>query len=139
VREPVRDAVSAAFDDDHPAYTMGRAATMIGATPSFLRSLGAAGLLEPQRSLGGHRRYSRHQLLLAGRVRQLLDEGLLLAAACRIVALEDRLEAAHRRIVELGGAPTADEDADVPTPTHRDIATTTYYPAPRTNRTAPKT
>lgn len=129
--------MSSTFDDaDYPAYTMGRATEMLGVTPAFLRSLGTAGLLEPERSLGGHRRYSRHQLLLAGRVRQLLDEGMPLSAACRIVALEDRLDAAHRRIVELGGALTAGEDADVPTPTHSDIATPTYYPAPRTARPA---
>ena len=129
--------MSTTFDDaDYPAYTMGRATEMLGVTPAFLRSLGAAGLLEPERSLGGHRRYSRHQLLLAGRVRQLLDEGMPLSAACRIVALEDRLDAAHRRIVELGGALTAGEDADVPTQTHSDIATPTYYPAPRTARPA---
>jgi DNA-binding transcriptional MerR regulator len=117
--------MSATFDDaDYPAYTMGRAAEMLGVTAAFLRSLGTAGLIEPQRSLGGHRRYSRHQLRLAGRVRQLLDEGLPLTAACRVVALEDRLTAAHRQIVALGGTPA---DADVPTATHHDIAITTYY------------
>ena len=109
---------STAFDDaDYPAYTMGRAADMIGVTPAFLRSLGAAGLIEPERSEGGHRRYSRHQLQLAVRVRQLLDDGILLAAACRIVTLEDRLSAAHRRILELGGTLTADDDANRPTGT----------------------
>ena len=123
--------MSTTFDDaDFPAYTMGRAAEMIGVTPAFLRSLGAAGLIEPERSHGGHRRYSRHQLQLAGRVRQLLDEGIALAAACRIVTLEDRLAAAHRRIVELGGTLTADEDATIPTQTHPDIATPRYYRAP---------
>jgi len=110
--------MSSAFDDaDYPAYTMGRAADMIGVTPAFLRSLGVAGLIEPQRSTGGHRRYSRHQLQLAVRVRQLLDEGILLAAACRIVTLEDRLAAAHRRIIELGGVLTPEDDVDTPTPT----------------------
>jgi hypothetical protein len=89
------------LDDDYPAYTMGRAAEMIGVTAAFLRSLGEAGLLEPQRSAGGHRRYSRHQLRLAVRARELVDEGLPLLAACRIVTLEDRLEAAQRRIAEL--------------------------------------
>ncbi|MFG1604322.1 MerR family transcriptional regulator [Actinoplanes sp. NPDC049265] len=112
--------MSTNFDDaDYPAYTMGRAAEMIRVTPAFLRSLGAAGLIEPERSDGGHRRYSRHQLQLAARVRQLLDDGMLLTAACRIVTLEDRLNAAHRRIIELGGALTPDDDADVPTQTHQ--------------------
>ena len=110
--------MSSAFEDaDYPAYTMGRAADMIGVTPAFLRSLGVAGLIEPERSTGGHRRYSRHQLQLAVRVRQLLDQGILLAAACRIVTLEDRLAAAHRRIIELGGVLTPEDDADRPTTT----------------------
>jgi MerR family transcriptional regulator/heat shock protein HspR len=110
--------MSTSFDDaDYPAYTMGRAADMIGVTPAFLRSLGAAGLIEPERSLGGHRRYSRHQLQLAVRVRQLLDEGLLLTAACRIVTLEDRLAAAHRHILELGGTITEGDDDSRPTRT----------------------
>jgi hypothetical protein len=52
-----------------------------------------------------------------------------LAAACRIVILEDRLAAAHRRIVELGGRPMA-EDAGVPIQTYPDIATPRYYRAP---------
>ena len=123
--------MSTTFDDaDFPAYTMGRAADMIGVTPAFLRSLGAAGLIEPERSLGGHRRYSRHQLQLALRARQLLDEGIQIGAACRIVTLEDRLTAAHRRIVELGGVLTPDDDVDIPIPTHPDIAKPRYFRAP---------
>jgi DNA-binding transcriptional MerR regulator len=85
------------FDDEHyPAYTMGRAAEMLGTTPGFLRSLDEAKLLAPQRSSGGHRRYTRHELRLAARVRELLDEGMALHAACRIVVLEDQLEEARR-------------------------------------------
>jgi DNA-binding transcriptional MerR regulator len=51
----------------------------------------------PQRSPGGHRRrYSRYQLRLAARVRELLDQGTALDAACRIVVLEDQLDEARR-------------------------------------------
>ncbi|SDO03501.1 MerR HTH family regulatory protein [Streptomyces sp. cf386] len=95
-------------DDDHPAYTMGRAAEVIGATPSFLRALGETGLITPTRSEGGHRRYSRHQLRLAARAREMVDQGTPIEAACRIIDLEDRLEAALRANAELrrpdGGA-----------------------------------
>ncbi|RSN55071.1 MerR family DNA-binding transcriptional regulator [Amycolatopsis sp. WAC 04182] len=90
------------FDDDHyPAYTMGRAADMLGATQNFLRSLDEAGLITPQRSTGGHRRYSRHQLRIAGRVRELVDQGTAVDAACRIVSLEDQLHEAQRQNNEL--------------------------------------
>jgi DNA-binding transcriptional MerR regulator len=83
-------------DDDYPAYTMGRAAEMLGTTPGFLRSLDEAKLIEPQRSAGGHRRYSRYQLRLAARARELLDQGTPLDAACRIIILEDQLQEALR-------------------------------------------
>ena len=99
-----RDPRTAAdkFDDEHyPAYTMGRAAELLGATQGFLRSLDEVKLLVPQRSPGGHRRYSRHQLRLAERVRALMDEGTALDAACRIVLLEDQLDEARRLNAEL--------------------------------------
>lgn len=89
---------------------MGRAADMLGVTPAFLRSLGDAGLISPQRSAGGHRRYSRHQLTLAARARELVDGGMALAPACRIVALEDQLDVAHRRITELDPAARQSDD-----------------------------
>jgi DNA-binding transcriptional MerR regulator len=88
-------------DDDYPAYTMGRAAEILGATQGFLRSLGEAGLIEPQRSAGGHRRYSRYQLRLAARARQLVDQGNPLDAACRIIILEDQLAKAQRVNAQL--------------------------------------
>jgi DNA-binding transcriptional MerR regulator len=90
------------LDDEHyPAYTMGRAAEMLGTTPGFLRSLDEVKLLVPQRSPGGHRRYSRYQLRLAARVRALVDHGTALDAACRIVILEDQLDEARRINAEL--------------------------------------
>jgi DNA-binding transcriptional MerR regulator len=88
-------------DEDYPAYTMGRAAEIIGATPGFLRSLDEAKLITPQRSAGGHRRYSRYQLRLAGRARELVDAGTALEAACRIIILEDQLAEAQRINTEL--------------------------------------
>lgn len=88
-------------DEDYPAYTMGRAADLLGVQPAFLRSLDAAGLLTPDRSAGGQRRYSRAELTLAIRVRELIDQNMPLAAATRIVSLEHQLAAAHRRIAHL--------------------------------------
>jgi DNA-binding transcriptional MerR regulator len=90
------------FDDEHyPGYTMGRAADMLGTTQGFLRSLDENGLIQPQRSAGGHRRYSRHQLRLAARVRELVNQGTPIDAACRIITLEDQLHEAQQRSTEL--------------------------------------
>jgi DNA-binding transcriptional MerR regulator len=83
-------------DDDFPAYTMGRAAAIIGVSHDFLRRLGELKLITPLRSPGGHRRYSKHQLRLAVRARELCDAGTPLDAACRIIILEDQLEEALR-------------------------------------------
>jgi len=83
-------------DDDYPAYTMGRAAEIVGASQDFLRRLDEAKLFTPFRSAGGHRRYSRYQLRLAARAREMVDHGTALEAACRIIILEDQLEEALR-------------------------------------------
>ncbi|MFG2678381.1 MerR family transcriptional regulator [Streptomyces sp. NPDC048392] len=88
-------------DDDYPAYTMGRAAEMLGTTPAFLRALGEARLITPLRSEGGHRRYSRYQLRIAARAREMVDQGTSIEAACRIIILEDQLEEAQRINEEL--------------------------------------
>src|SRR6478752_3299624 len=100
-------------DDDYPAYTMGRAAEMLGTTPAFLRALGEHRLITPLRSEGGHRRYSRYQLRIAARARELVDQGTPVEAACRIIVLEDQLEEAqrinaeYRRAAEPAKPPTA--------------------------------
>jgi DNA-binding transcriptional MerR regulator len=88
-------------DIDFPAYTTGQAAELLDVQQPFLRSLDTANLLRPQRSQGGHRRYSRRQLEFAARIRILFDEGHTLAAAARILVLEDELAAAHDQITQL--------------------------------------
>ncbi|WP_406171315.1 helix-turn-helix domain-containing protein [Streptomyces canus] len=99
-------------DDNYPAYTMGQAPEMLGTTQNFLRAIGEARLITPLRSEGGHRRYSRYQLRIAARARELVDHGTPIEAACRIIILEDQLEeaqrinAAYRRTASLHTADT---------------------------------
>jgi DNA-binding transcriptional MerR regulator len=76
---------------------MGRAAEIAGASQDFLRRLDEAKLITPFRSGGGHRRYSRYQLRLAARAREMVDQGTALEAACRIIILEDQLQEALRQ------------------------------------------
>jgi MerR family transcriptional regulator, heat shock protein HspR len=80
-------------DPDYPAYTTGRAAEVLGVRQAFLRALDCAGAVRPQRTAGGRRRYSRRQLAFVARARELVDQGHTLAAARRILALEDDLAA----------------------------------------------
>lgn len=98
-------------DENYPAYTIGQAAEMLGTTQDFLRRLDEAKLINPHRSSGGHRRYSRYQLRIAARARELVDQGTPIEAACRIIILEDQLEEAqrinaeYRRAAESGTPP----------------------------------
>jgi len=78
-------------DPDYPAYTTGRAAEVLGVQQAFLRALDSAGAVTPERTAGGRRRYTRRQLLFAARIRELFDQGHTLAAALRILSLEDDL------------------------------------------------
>lgn len=99
-------------DEDYPAVTMGQAAELLEVQPAFLRGLDAAGVLKPERSSGGHRRYSRRQLVLAARMRALFDEGLTLDAAARIVGLEDELDTARARIAAVEAQLNAPPESD---------------------------
>jgi MerR family transcriptional regulator, heat shock protein HspR len=88
-------------DPDYPAYTTGRAAEALGVQQAFLRALDAAGAVTPQRSAGGHRRYTRRQLAFAGRIRELFDQGHTLGSARRILGLQDDLAAERARTARL--------------------------------------
>jgi MerR family transcriptional regulator/heat shock protein HspR len=80
-------------DPDYPAFTTGRAAEALGVQQAFLRALDAAGVVTPERSAGGHRRYTRRQLAFAQRIRELFDQGHSLASALCILGLQDDLAA----------------------------------------------
>jgi excisionase family DNA binding protein len=88
-------------DPDFPALTMSQAAELLGVQAAFLRSLDASGVLQPHRSPGGHRRYSRQQLAVAARMRGLLDDGHSLASAEAIVSLQDELAEARADAARL--------------------------------------
>ena len=97
------DRLSPLDDPDHPVLTMSQAAELLGVQAAFLRSLDSAGVLSPRRSSGGHRRYSRHQLALAARLRGLLDDGHTLASAEVILGLQDELADARADTARLQG------------------------------------
>lgn len=103
------DPLARLDDVEHPSLTMSQAAGVLGVQAAFLRSLDAAGVVDPARSSGGHRRYSRDQLRTAARMRVLLDGGHPMASADAIVRLEDELAGAradlHRLRAERGDRP----------------------------------
>ena len=95
------DPLSRLDDPDYPALTMSQAAELLGVQAAFLRSLDSSGILQPHRSPGGHRRYSRTQLAVAARMRGLLDDGHSVASAETIINLQDELAEARADLARL--------------------------------------
>jgi DNA-binding transcriptional MerR regulator len=93
------------IDDEHaPLYSVGQVADMLGVQPAFLRRLDVEQVVQPARSDGGQRRYTRAEIGRVQQVSTLADEGMSLASIRRILALEAeladvrrQLEAARRR------------------------------------------
>jgi MerR family transcriptional regulator, heat shock protein HspR len=77
------------IDDEHaPLYTVGQVADMLGVQPAFLRRIDDEAVVQPARSEGGQRRYSRSEI---GRVQQvwtMAGEGHALASIRQILELE---------------------------------------------------
>lgn len=85
----------AAPRDDLGVYAISVAAELVGTGQQNLRLYERKGLLTPERTDGGTRRYSERNLVTLRRIGVLLDEGLNLAG----VKLVLELEAANRGLV----------------------------------------
>ncbi len=87
-----------AFDDRSASfYTVGQVSDMLSVQPAFLRRLDSEGVVSPQRSVGGQRRYTRMEIAAVQRIQQMSGEGLTLEGIRRILVLEAevaRLESA---------------------------------------------
>jgi MerR family transcriptional regulator/heat shock protein HspR len=79
---------------DRALYGISVAAELTGVNPQMLRTYEAKGLLEPQRTDGGTRRYSGADLAMVNRITTLLAAGLNLAGIEHVL----QLEAENRRL-----------------------------------------
>jgi DNA-binding transcriptional MerR regulator len=86
-----------------PHYSIGTAAAHVGMHPQTLREYERQGLVTPQRTPGGTRRYGQAELARLIRIQRLTAEGLSLAGVRYVLDLEDELRVAHARIAELEG------------------------------------
>jgi MerR family transcriptional regulator, heat shock protein HspR len=95
-------SVPLALDDAHaPLYTVGQVAGMLDVQPAFLRRLDVEAVVQPSRSAGGQRRYTRHEIGLVQHVSQMADAGMTLTGIRRILVLEAEVAQLKRQIVEL--------------------------------------
>jgi MerR family transcriptional regulator/heat shock protein HspR len=88
--------------DDARTFLISVAAELAGMHAQTLRTYDRLGLVSPQRSSGGGRRYSQRDVDLLREVQRLSqDEGVNLAGIKRIIELTNQVEALQSRLREL--------------------------------------
>ena len=75
----------------HALYVISVFAELAGVHPQTLRNYERSGLLSPQRTSGGSRRFSDADLAALRRIQELTNEGVNLEGVKRIMALEATL------------------------------------------------
>jgi len=107
-----------ARNEEARTFLISVAAELAGMHAQTLRTYDRLGLVSPQRSSGGGRRYSEHDVDLLREVQRLSqDEGVNLAGIKRIIELTNQVEALQRRLAEL-----ADELEELRGRQRRDVA-----------------
>jgi MerR family transcriptional regulator/heat shock protein HspR len=90
------------FEPDAKVLIISVAARMAGMHPQTLRQYDRLGLVQPQRTPGGGRRYSARDVALLREVQRLSqEEGVNLAGIKRIIELEQWAEQLQQRIGQL--------------------------------------
>lgn len=88
--------------DQARTFLISVAAELAGMHAQTLRTYDRLGLVSPNRSSGGGRRYSQHDVDLLREVQRLSqDEGVNLAGIKRIIELTNQVEALQSRLKEM--------------------------------------
>jgi MerR family transcriptional regulator/heat shock protein HspR len=94
--------VSKRSQEEARTFLISVAAELAGMHAQTLRTYDRLGLVSPQRSSGGGRRYSQHDVDLLREVQRLSqDEGVNLAGIKRIIELTNQVDALQARVREL--------------------------------------
>ncbi len=88
-------------------YGISVAAELAGVSPQTLRLYESKGLLDPDRTPGGTRRYSSRDLEQIERITMLTADGLNLIGIARILALEAQTRLLQAELAALRGKPGA--------------------------------
>ena len=81
--------------------TVSQVAASLDVQPAFVRRLDTEGVVVPDRTSGGQRRYSRDEVDHIAALVQLVGEGLTLAGAQRIIELENEIAELRRQLARL--------------------------------------
>ena len=88
-------------DDETPVFVISVAAQLAGLHAQTLRQYDRLGLVSPERTRGGGRRYSGRDVSLLREIQRLSQEGVSLAGIQRILDLENQVDALRSRVTEL--------------------------------------
>ncbi len=89
------------IDENAPLFAIAVAAELSGMHPQTLRQYDRLGLVVPERTQGGSRRYSLRHVEQLRQVAGMSSEGIGLPAIARILELEDRVRELHVRVQQL--------------------------------------
>ncbi len=90
------------FGHDEPVFIISVAARMLGLRTQTLRYYERLGLIEPSRTRGNQRVFSRRDVEKVQRIRSLMDElGVNLAGVEVMLKLLSRLEASEQEVQRL--------------------------------------
>lgn len=104
--------------DEARTFLISVAAELAGMHAQTLRTYDRLGLVSPERSAGGGRRYSERDVELLREIQRLSqDEGVNLAGIKRIIELSNQVQALQSRIAEM-----AEELAATRSRPRRDLA-----------------
>lgn len=93
---------------DARTFLISVAAELAGMHAQTLRTYDRLGLVSPERSAGGGRRYSERDVALLREIQRLSqDEGVNLAGIKRIIELSNQVAALQSRIAELNNEVAA--------------------------------
>ena len=122
-----------AIDDHHaPIYTVGQVAEMLGVQPAFVRRLDAEAVVQPARSDGGQRRYTRAEIATVQQVAQMAGDGMSLPGIRRILVLEAEVLRLQQEIAQARVAPRRGRQHPAVQPEER-------MPAERRGQRVPRT
>jgi len=97
-----RDARDDIFDDDDPCYVISIAARMVGMHAQTLRQYERVGLVEPRRTRGNVRMYSRADVARLRQVQRLINDlGVNLAGVEVILRMNERMQQMEQEMERL--------------------------------------
>ena len=113
-RADLDGAAEVGFDIELPVFSVGAAGELANVHPQTLRQYDRLGLVVPQRTEGGARRYSLRDISRLAQAQQLSqEEGINLAGITRILELEEENRELRRQVERKpAGSSVFAADAD---------------------------